>query len=153
MGCDRVPLRYFRVKTAQERAVESGPVPWTIVRATQFHELISTSLDAASRWGVMPIPKGTLQTVAVQDAARAIANVAENAALRRRVSVVGPERNELRDLAKRWRASAGRRVLFLPMPLPGAIGQALRGGALTAESPDVRGRTSFKAWLEARAAG
>ena len=147
VGCDRIPLRYFRVKTAQERAVEEGIVPWTIVRATQFHELISTSLAAGSRFGVMPLPRGTLQTVAVRDAARAIAGVAEKAPQRRRVLVVGPERNELRELAKRWRTSAGRRVLFLPMPLPGAIGQALRGGALTADSPDIRGTTSFNAWL------
>jgi uncharacterized protein YbjT (DUF2867 family) len=60
VGCDRVPIRYFRVKTAQERAVEKGNVPWTIVRATQFHELISTALAGASRFGVMPLPKGTL---------------------------------------------------------------------------------------------
>lgn len=152
VGCDRIPIRYFRVKTAQERAVESGVVPWTIVRATQFHELIGMSLDAASRWGVMPLPRGTLQTIAVHDAASAIADVAEKPPARRRVLVAGPERNELRDLAKRWRASAHRRVLFLPMPLPGAIGQALRGGALTADSPDIRGTTSFKTWLETRAA-
>jgi uncharacterized protein YbjT (DUF2867 family) len=153
VGCDQVPIRYFRVKTAQERAVESGSVPWTIVRATQFHELISTALAAASRFGLMPLPRGTLQTVAVEDAARAIATVAEQAPQRRRVLVTGPERNDLRDLAKKWRASAHRRVLFLPMPLPGPIGEALRGGALTAESPDIRGTTSFNAWLEARAAG
>lgn len=149
VGCDRIPLRYFRVKTAQERAVEDGMVPWTIVRATQFHELLAMSLASASRWRVMPLPRGTLQTIAVREVAHAIAGIAENVPLRRRVLVAGPERNELRELARAWNTVTGRRVALLPIPLPGAIGQALRAGALTAEAPDVLGTTSFNTWLDA----
>ncbi|HEU4658965.1 MAG TPA: NAD(P)H-binding protein, partial [Capillimicrobium sp.] len=40
VGCDAVPLAYYRLKTEQERVVQDGPVPFTIVRVTQFHELI-----------------------------------------------------------------------------------------------------------------
>jgi hypothetical protein len=43
----------------------------------------------------------------------------------------------------------GRRALLLPLPLPGKMGRALRGGALTTESPDVRGTTPFTTWLAA----
>src|SRR5215475_6752981 len=41
VGCDLLPLAYFAVKAEQERIVEGGPVPWSIVRATQFHEFVT----------------------------------------------------------------------------------------------------------------
>jgi uncharacterized protein YbjT (DUF2867 family) len=45
-----VPVGYFRVKADPERAVEQAHVPWTLVRATQFHEIVDTTLARAGRW-------------------------------------------------------------------------------------------------------
>ncbi|GAB3980756.1 NAD(P)H-binding protein [Actinoallomurus acanthiterrae] len=150
VGCDRVPMSYFQVKAEQERVVEGGRVPWTIVRATQFHELVDTTFASAARWRVMPVPRGRLQSVAVAEVARAVADVAEGAPYRRRFDVAGPEVNDIRDVARTWRSVTGRRVLPLPLPLPGGVGRALRSGALTGDRPDVRGTTRFASWLEAR---
>ncbi|MGO8956685.1 MAG: NAD(P)H-binding protein [Streptosporangiaceae bacterium] len=50
VGCERFSMGYYRVKTEQEHIVERGPVPWTIVKATQFHELAAATLAAAGRW-------------------------------------------------------------------------------------------------------
>jgi uncharacterized protein YbjT (DUF2867 family) len=50
VGCDQLPVGYYAVKTDQEHLVEQGPVPWTIVRATQFHEYVSNVFGAAARW-------------------------------------------------------------------------------------------------------
>ncbi|BCB79130.1 hypothetical protein Pflav_055400 [Phytohabitans flavus] len=77
VGCDRVPLSYFRVKAEQEGVVADGPVPWTTVRITQFHELVAATLAPAGRWRLLPVPRARLRTVAVADAARAVADVAE----------------------------------------------------------------------------
>ncbi|MFZ0004087.1 MAG: NAD(P)H-binding protein, partial [Trebonia sp.] len=71
VGCDRLPIGYYRVKTEQEDVVVQGPVPWTIVRATQFHELIAGFFGAAARYGVVPAPRGVLQPIAAADAAHA----------------------------------------------------------------------------------
>ena len=57
VGCDLVPARYLRAKAEQERVIEDGPVRWTIVRATQFHELIEMALEPAARRHVMPVPR------------------------------------------------------------------------------------------------
>ena len=69
VGCDRLPIGYYRVKTEQEDVVVRGPVPWTIVRATQFHELVAGFFGAAARYGVVPTPRGVLQPIAAADAA------------------------------------------------------------------------------------
>jgi uncharacterized protein YbjT (DUF2867 family) len=150
VGCERVPIGYYRVKADQERVVERGPVPWSIVRATQFHELIAATLAVAGRWHVLPVPRAALQTVACAEVAMVVADVAEGAARRGRVSVAGPEVTDARVLARSWRSVTGTRAVQLPVPLPGRLGRALRDGALTDDGPDVRGTTTFAAWLTAQ---
>jgi uncharacterized protein YbjT (DUF2867 family) len=147
VGCDRVPLGYFRVKAEQERVVEAGPVPWTVVRITQFHELLGGTLAGAARWRVLPVPRARLQTISVAEAGRAVADVAEGPARLTRVQVSGPEVADARELARSWRSGTGRRVLLLPVPLPGKLGRALRSGVLTAGPGGVHGTTPFTTWL------
>lgn len=61
VGVDRNPFPYYRMKLAAERVVERSPVPWTILRATQFHDLILAMVSALGRAPlVAPIPKGFL---------------------------------------------------------------------------------------------
>jgi len=149
VGCELVPARYLRIKAEQERVVEEGPQPWSIVRATQFHELIDMALAPTARKHLMPVPRVPLQTVASTEVASVVADVAEGAPRRGRVEVVGPEVVDARELARTWRSTTGRRALLLPLPLPGRMGRALRAGALIAERPDVRGTTPFATWLAA----
>ena len=54
VGCDRVPMGYYKVKIDQEQVVQHGPVPWSIVQATQFHELVAAALAAAGSSGCCP---------------------------------------------------------------------------------------------------
>ena len=147
VGCDQVPMSYFRVKADQERVVSQGAVPWSIVRSTQFYELVGTVIAAAGRWRVLPMPRGVLQPVACADAARAVADVAEGAPLKRCFTVAGPEVSEVRDLARTWRKVTGHRAALMAMPVPGTVGRALRSGALTVQRPDARGTTAFADWL------
>jgi uncharacterized protein YbjT (DUF2867 family) len=151
VGCDQVPMGYYKVKTDQEHVVEQGPVPWSIVQSTQFHELAAAALDAAGKFRVIPVPPITLQTVAASEAAAAVAGVAEQAPRRGRIRVAGPQVDSAAELARIWRRVTGRSALLLPLPLPGKTGRLLRQGALTASDPDVRGSTAFADWLAARA--
>ena len=147
VGCGEVPMGYYRAKSDQERVVGQGAVPWSIVRSTQFHELVGTMLTAAGRWRVLPMPRGVLQPVASADAARAIADVAEGAPLKRCLTVAGPQVHQVRDLARTWRKVTGHRAALMPMPVPGTVGRALRSGTLTVQGPDARGTTAFADWL------
>jgi uncharacterized protein YbjT (DUF2867 family) len=147
VGCDQVPIGYYRVKVDQERVVEEGAVPWSIVRSTQFHELVRSALAAAGRWRVLPVPPLAVQPVASAEAAKVVADVAEGAPLRGRFAVAGPEICGARELARTWRSVTGSRAVLVPVPLPGKTGRALRDGALTTRHPDARGATGFADWL------
>lgn len=149
VGIDRVPLGYYRVKVEQERVVEGGEVPWTIVRCTQFHDLVGGLLAALGRAHVSPLAKARLQPVEVEEASEAVARFAVGPALTKRVTVAGPEVQDLASLAHLWREAAGARTFEVPIPLPGALGRALREGWLTCADPDVRGTRTFADWLQA----
>ena len=151
VGCERVPVAYYRVKTQQEHVISTGPVPWTLVRATQFHELLDMALTAAARWRVVPIPAARFQPIAAAEVARAVADVAEQEPHDGRVQVAGPQVLTAGDLARIWLAATPRRAARVPVPVLGKIGRALRTGALTAEDADVLGVQTFATWLEARA--
>lgn len=153
VGCERVPMGYYRVKAEQEQVVSAGPVPWTLVRATQFHELVDMALTAALRWRFVPIPAGRLQTVASAEVARVVADVAEQQPRRGRVEVAGPQVMTFADLARTWLSATGQRAVRVPVPVPGKLGRALRAGALTTARPDVRGTQTFADWLETAACG
>jgi uncharacterized protein YbjT (DUF2867 family) len=150
VGCDRVPVGYYRVKVEQERVVEQGPMPWSIVQATQFHELAAAALAAAGKFRLVPVPNMTLQTIAAAEVAHTVADVAEGAPRLGRIRVGGPEIRTARDLARTWCEVTGRRAVLLPVPVPGKLGRALRDGALTAGKPDVTGAITFADWLATR---
>jgi uncharacterized protein YbjT (DUF2867 family) len=148
VGCERLPMGYFRVKAAQEAAVAAGPVPWTIVRATQFHEYLAAMMGAGARYGLVPVPRGLVQPVASAEVARAVAEAVAGGPRRGRVEVGGPEVTGFRELAVTWRRAAGKKAVLVPLPLPGRLGRALRAGAATTAHPDVRGQLTFGKWIE-----
>jgi uncharacterized protein YbjT (DUF2867 family) len=147
VGCDRVSMGYYRVKVDQEKVVAQGPVPWTIVRATQFHELVAGLFTAAARYRVLPAPAIPMQPVAAADVARVLADAAESDPSGGRISVAGPQVDSVRELARAWLSASGRSAVLLPVPLAGSRGRALRAGALTAANADVTGVITFADWL------
>jgi uncharacterized protein YbjT (DUF2867 family) len=147
VGCERIPMGYYRVKAEQEQVIEHGPVPWSLVRATQFHELVAMALTAAAKWHILPIPAARLQTVAAAEVARVLADVAEREPGSDPIQVAGPQVLTAAELARTWQAVTGRRALSVPLHVPGKLGRALRTGALTAADPDVRGTQTFADWL------
>jgi uncharacterized protein YbjT (DUF2867 family) len=151
VGCDQLPVGYYAVKTGQEHLVEQGPVPWTIVRATQFHEYVANIFGAAARWRALPAPRALLQPVACAEVARYVADVAEQPARRAGTSIAGPEVTELGTLARTWRSVPGRRLALIPVRVPGRVGRALRSGTLTTGQAEVTGCVPFAAWVEAEA--
>ena len=151
VGIDDVPMLYYRVKLEQESVVEQGEVPWTIVRATQFHDLVGGVLAAAARVRVLPAARAKVQPVDVTEAAAAVAGAATAGPPSTRVTVAGPEVHDLRSLGRLWREAKGRRTVEIPIPLPGKLGRALREGRLTCATPDVRGTRTFATWLQASA--
>ncbi|TMV49942.1 NAD-dependent epimerase/dehydratase family protein [Paenibacillus mesophilus] len=107
VGCERIPMGYFGIKAEQEHVVEQNDVPWTIVRATQFHDYIAAMFEQAARWKVLPLLKIPIQTVAVDEVAHTIADTVEAKPRHGRLEIAGPEITDARMVARTWRSVSG----------------------------------------------
>jgi uncharacterized protein YbjT (DUF2867 family) len=149
VGIDTVPLRYYRRKQRAETIVRESGVPWTILRATQFYELVDGLIGAAARVPfVVPLPTAFQgQPVAAQDVARRLQRVFENGPAGRAPDVCGPERTTLGALARDWLAVRRVQKRVVRVPLPGRVARAFRRGACTCEKP-APGAVRWRTWLE-----
>jgi uncharacterized protein YbjT (DUF2867 family) len=153
VGCDRVAFGYYRGKVAQEDAALGGPVPATVLRATQFHEFARQNLSRFRLGPVALMPGMRCQPIAASEVAMALADVAEKPAVGGRApDVGGPEIEWLPDMARAVSECLGPRTRIVPLRMPGAIGRAMRGDALLLDSGGVARGPSFQEWL-ATAAG
>ncbi|MEU3703691.1 NAD(P)H-binding protein [Streptomyces anulatus] len=99
VGVDQVPeLDYYRAKTLQEEILRAGPVPYSIVRATQFMEFMDAVLSWTSDDDTVRLPRTRLQPVAAADVAATVAEVAAGAPLRGTVDLAGPDVYPLDEL-------------------------------------------------------
>ena len=143
VGADRMPLGYLRTQLAAEQAVIGSGVPWTVLRAAQFHDLVFGVAQAVAKLPVVPAPTGLrFQPVAAEEVAARLVELALDSPSGRANDLVGPEVLALRDLVRDYLRSRGKRRPFLPLPLPGAAGRAYRSGLnLTLDGADVGKRT------------
>lgn len=152
VGIERVPLRHYREKLAVEEAVTGSGLPWTIQRATQFHDLLAMLFTRLSRLPVLPVLAGTdFQPVDVRDVAERLAALAGAAPAGRAPDLGGPQVLPMAELARAWLAARGVRRPVLPLPLPGAVARGYRAGGHLARE-HAEGRRTFAEYLSAAAA-
>jgi uncharacterized protein YbjT (DUF2867 family) len=102
VGADRLPdSGYLRAKVAQEDLIEAGTIPYTILRATQFFEFIGRIADSGADGDMVRLSPALMQTIAADDVAAALADVATNEPVNGTVEVAGPEAIRLDELARR----------------------------------------------------
>ncbi|MDP2713027.1 MAG: NAD(P)H-binding protein [Solirubrobacteraceae bacterium] len=152
VGIDAVPFSYYRAKLAQEQLVQEGPVAWSIVRATQFHQLLDWTFASTARAGFVPANGFAMAPVDPRFVARALVDAAQDGPGGRLAPVAGPQVVPVGQLARQWASARRRRRPALPLPLPRRARRALRAGGLVPAGDDVRsGGPSFGDWLRSDA--
>ena len=155
VGCDHIPLRYYRVKYACELALERSQLPVTVVRATQFHNLIEQIVRTATLGRLALVARGmSFQPCDHRWLAGELADLALGstpAGFDRVADRAGPERVTLADAVALIRRRDGKpppRLITLP-----AIGGTLRAYAAGANLPDASakiGGPSFREFAAVR---
>ena len=141
-----MPVSYYKVKLAQEEALEAGAVPWTLLRATQFHQLLDAVFAGAARFGVRPTGKAKLQPIDPRVVAARLADAALAEPAGRLPDIAGPRVQTLGELSAAWASARGKHRLPLRVPALGKVGKALAaGGALRARGR--AGGEDFEEWL------
>jgi uncharacterized protein YbjT (DUF2867 family) len=117
VGVDRIPLGYYKQKLEVEQLIEASGVPHTILRATQFHQLVETLFAAQRFVPVILAPAFSIQPIDVTDVAARLVEIATMDARGRVPDIGGPEQRTATDLAEEWKHGTRRVVTFR---LPGA---------------------------------
>jgi len=146
-GIDRIPLAYYRYKLEAERLVAESGVPYTILRATQFHDLVDRVFTAQRFSPVIFAPAVALQPISVDEVAVRLAELAAAAPVNGHAADIGgPERQSARELARQWKQARSSRRPVLPVRVPGKTFRAFADGAATVDGP-AYGRISFAEYL------
>ncbi|MBP0458247.1 SDR family oxidoreductase [Streptomyces montanisoli] len=146
VGVDQAQdLDYYRAKVLQEDILKAGPIPYSIVRATQFMEFVQEVLSWTSDDHTVRLPSTPIQPIAAADVAAAVSEVAAGAPLNGTVDVAGPDVYPLDELGRITLAAKGdgRGVVT-----DGAAGMfaAVRGDVLTNRGARLA-PTHYEDWL------
>jgi uncharacterized protein YbjT (DUF2867 family) len=151
VGADRIPMAgavdrtmfgYFATKRAAETVVADSGIPWTTLRAAQFHDLLLIVARQLAKSPVLPVPAGfRFQPVDAAQVAARMVELSLNKPAGLVTDVAGPRVYGVADLLRAYLRATRRHRLILPIRLPGAAARALRAGANLAPDGSVGGRT------------
>jgi len=137
---------HYAGKREQERLVSEGPIPWTILPATQFHDFAVTVAGWTEHDGVSEIPPLLVQPVDPDDVAAVLAEIAIGEPLGRHPGLAGPEPQDLVDMCRRTHRAQGRSVRLAPT-WSSVLGPEAAGNVLLPAKDARIAPTTFEQWL------
>jgi uncharacterized protein YbjT (DUF2867 family) len=152
-GVDRAMFGYFASKLGAERVVAESGVPWTTLRATQFHDLSFTTASQMARLPVIPVPSGIrFQPIDTGEVAARLVELALGAPAGLVPDMAGPRVYEMSELVRSYVRARGKHRAIMPVRLPGRAARAFREGANLAPERAV-GRRTWEEFLAERVNG
>ncbi len=155
VGADRIPLEsplgrmmfgYFGSKLEAERIIAGSGLPCSILRATQFHDLIFKVTEGMAKLPVIPVPSFRFQPIDPDEVAARLVELALGKPAGRVADMGGPSVYTLKDLVRGYLRATGRRRLIVPERMPGKAARVFADGANLAPSRAV-GRRTWEAFL------
>src|SRR5438094_7331726 len=152
VGTDRLLASgYFRAKMAQENLIKASPVPYTIVRATQFFEFVGSIAQSATEGQTVRLPPALMQPIASDDVAAVMADVAVKKPLNGMFDLAGPEPIRQDDLVRQYLNATGDARTLITDSKALYYGIAVNDQSLTPGDNPRLGPTHFADWLSRNA--
>ena len=150
VGVDQVPdMAYYRAKTLQEELVKAGPIPYSIVRATQFMEFVGPAMDWTTDGDVVRLPATPIQPISSAEVAATVAETAAGAPLQGTLNIGGPEVFTLDELGRITLAATGDHRHVVTDDTAGLFA-LVKGDALLAPADARLASTHYRDWLHER---
>ncbi|MEX3789625.1 SDR family oxidoreductase [Paraburkholderia sp. BR14374] len=138
---------YFRAKAAQETLVKASPVPYTLLRATQFFEFVGGIIEASAQRGEVRLSPALIQPVAADDVCAVLADLAAGMPLNDMTEFAGPDRFPLDELARKFLAAHNDPRTVIADVHARYFGAELDDRTLVAGGGHRIGPTRFHTWL------
>jgi uncharacterized protein YbjT (DUF2867 family) len=148
VGCDRMrESGYFRAKVAQEKLIRNSPIPYSIVRATQFFEFVKRIADDATDGGTVRIAPVLFQPIAAEDVTKAVGRVAMSEPVNGAVEIAGPQQFRFDELIRLGLAARQDPRAVIADPHAHYFGTELSERTLVPDSDARLGDIHFEEWL------
>src|SRR6266550_3965859 len=148
VGCDRLPASgYLRAKVAQEKLIKASPIPYTVVRATQFFEFVGRIADEATSGQTVRLPSVLFQPIFTDDLAANLARIAVAKPLNGTIELAGPDALPFDEVARQYLVAHHdpRTVVRDEQAL--YFGTTLEKRSLIPGENALLGSTRFEDWL------
>lgn len=148
VGAAKINAGYYAGKKAQEDLVSGADIPWTILRATQFHEFAAQLVPRGKLGPIQAVPAMRSQPIAAAEVAAALAETAIGGAQGLLPELAGPKEERMAELVRRYLRATGDNRPVLEVRIPGRWWRGLRDGSCL-PGPGARlGKQTFDEWLE-----
>ncbi len=148
VGTERIPgSPYLRAKNAQEALINSGGIPYSIVRATQFFEFVKRIADEATVGTTVRVPPVFIQPMAADDVAKAVGKIAVGGPVNSTVEVAGPQQFRFDELIRRGLAARNDPREIVVDPRAQYFGAVLDERSLVPAGEARLGEIRFEEWL------
>lgn len=146
IGADRMPMGFFRAKAGAESAIADSGVPWTVLRAAQFHDFVMRTVGMLAKMPVVPVPSGLrFEPVDADEVAAELIRLTLGAPRGRVPDLAGPQVLTVEEILDPLiRAKARHRPRF-GCRIPGRTGRAYRAGDNLANASARRG---YRTWAQ-----
>jgi uncharacterized protein YbjT (DUF2867 family) len=150
VGTERLQASgYFRAKLVQENLIKASPIPYTIVRATQFFEFVGAIAGSGGDGDTLRLPPAMMQPIGSDDVAAAVAEVAQESPQRGTVEVAGPDPIRMDELVRRFLVANHDTRQVITDAQATYFGTPVDDQSLTPGSNPRLGPTHFDDWLAA----
>ncbi len=148
VGIDRIPYNYYQHKLAAEKVLEAGNIPWSVLRATQFHELIDRFLRGIAWSPIFMLPTDfQFQLIDAGEVADCMVEAINAGPAGRLPDIGGPCVQTAGELVRAWLDARHMRRWVIRLPLRGEVADGFRRGLNTV--PENRtGRITWEEWLK-----
>ena len=143
---------YFDAKLSQEALISAGPIPYSIVHATQFFEFVEVIADSATVGNEVHLPPALIQPMASDDVAEAVVVAALNAPANGITEVGGPEQFRMPDLIRTALTARGDTREVVADPAAGYWGVHIDERDLVPDAGATLFATRFEDWITEAAA-
>jgi uncharacterized protein YbjT (DUF2867 family) len=138
---------FFRAKMAQENLIKSSPIPYTIVRATQFFEFVKTIADFSTDGNKVRLPAALIQPMAADDVASLVGRIATGSPVNGTVEIGGPEKFRLDELVRKSLSANKDSREVITDPHGRYVGIEVSERTLVPQDDAQLGEMRFETWL------
>jgi uncharacterized protein YbjT (DUF2867 family) len=148
VGSELLPQSgYLRAKVAQEKIITEGPIPYTIVRATQFFEFTKRIADEATVGNTVFLPPVLFQPMAARRCCQCALQVATSSPLNNRIDIAGPEAFRFDALIRQRLSALNDSREVVADPHARYFGTELSERSIVPGDTAQLGETRFEDWL------